>query len=257
MEGLNKFVLKGMTPKETIEQRVKRLKGATLPGVTNTSLDLYYNDLKDESQAYTARLEMWLVNGTRYRTVHARCASFDAALDKIQEYEACLIAGKKTTAFEVYEGKMPSLETADDTDGSSRPLWPFETRAEFTTFTDVLNHFARCDKKGDMHFDPQTVANLPRLRHGMALLVHLPMSDKYPEWGVDWFDYAALNDDGKTVRFVCINDSHTEVFPLDPYSENAIFSKKPLPKVYHLWLHKTRQDIIHALEGSKDLEYHG
>lgn len=101
MEGLKKFVLQGMMPKETIEQRVRRLKGATLPGVEYTSLYLYYNDMKDESQAYTARLEMWLANGTDYRTVHARCASFDAALEKIQEYEACLIAGKKTTTFEV------------------------------------------------------------------------------------------------------------------------------------------------------------
>lgn len=256
MEGLKKFVLKGMTPKETIEQRVRRLKGATLPGVERTSLDLYCDDLEDESQAYTARLEMWLANGIDYRTVHARCASFDAALEKIQEYEACLIAGNGTTAFDVYEGKKPSLETADDTDGGSRPLWPFETRAEFTTFTDVLFHFDRFDKKGVMHSDPQTVADLPRLRHGMAVLIHLPKSDERPEsWGIDWFDYAEFELDGKTVTFVCILDGYEEVFPLDPYS--IIHKKNRLPKVYNLWFSKTRKDIIHALKGKKDEKYYG
>ncbi len=248
MEGLKKFVLKGMMPKETIEQRVKRLKGATLPGVKNTSLDLYYNDLKEnEGQAYTARLEMWLANGTGYRIVHARCASFDDALEKIQEYEVCLIAGKKTNAFEVYEGeRLSGIE--------EHKLWPFETRAEFTTFVDVLCRFDHLNKGGE----PQTVGDLPRLRHGMVLLVHLPKRDNATEWIIDWFDYATLSNDGKSVRFVCIQDGYEhDVYPLDPYSHYAISCGKPLPKAYSLWLNKTRKDIIHELKGDKNAEYRG
>lgn len=141
MGGFKRFVLQGMhADVETIEARVKRLQSATLPGVIHTSLDLYYNDLKGESEAYTARLELWMEDTVSYRTIHARCGSFDEALKKIQEYEACLIAGKKTDGFEVYNGKKHYNEELNDepeTDG------PFETRAEFTTWTDVLNKHMR------------------------------------------------------------------------------------------------------------------
>nr|MCR5818936.1 hypothetical protein [Prevotella sp.] len=151
MGGFKKFVMQGMrTDVETIEDKVKRLKSATLPGVGWTSLDLYYNDLKEENKAYTARLKLWM-DAVNYRVVHARCASFDEALKKIQEYEACLIAGKKTDDFDVYDGKMRYEEKLyDEPDANG----PFETRAEFTTWTDVLVKHERVGKKGEITHDP-------------------------------------------------------------------------------------------------------
>ncbi len=250
MGGLKKFVSQGMqTDVETIEARVKRLKSAILPGVIHTSLDLYYNDLKGESEAYTARLELWLEDTVSYRTIHARCGSFDEALKKIQEYEACLIAGKKTDGFEVYNGKKryeEELSDEPDTNG------PFETRAEFTTWTDVLNKHMRSDKKGEIISDPRTVADLPKLNHGMAVWVPIPDKDNKVRWYVDWFDYARYDKDGKEITFVCIHDGHKGVFPLDPYISDAINQGRQIPQAYTLWLKKTIGDIKAALKNNKE-----
>lgn len=250
MGGLKKFVSQGMqTNVESIEDRVKRLKSATLPGVIHTSLDLYYNDLKGESEAYTARLELWMEDTVNYRTIHARCASFDEALKKIQEYEACLIAGKKTDGFEVYNGKKryeEELIDEPDTNG------PFETRAEFTTWTDVLNKHMRSDKNGEISNEPRTVAELPRLSHGMAVVVPIPQKDGKIRWYIDWFDYAIYKKDTKDVKFVCIHDEHDGIFPLDPYISHALNVGRPVPQAYTLWLKKTIGDIKATLKNNKE-----
>ena len=250
MGGLKKFVSQGMqTDVETIEARVKRLKSAILPGVIHISLDLYYNDLKGESEAYTARLELWLEDTVSYRTIHARCASFDEALKKIQEYEACLIAGKKTDGFEVYNGKKryeEELSDEPDTNG------PFETRAEFTTWTDVLSKHMRSDKKGEIISDPRTVADLPKLNHGMAVWVPIPDKNNKVRWYVDWFDYACYDKDGKEITFVCIHDGYKGVFPLDPYISDAINQGRQIPQAYTLWLKKTIGDIKATLKNNKE-----
>lgn len=251
MGGLKKFVSQGMqTDVETIEARVKRLKSAALPDVIHTSLDLYYNDLKDDErqQAYTARLELWLSDNIHYRTVHARCASFDEALTEIQEYEACLIAGKRTDGFEVYNGKKryeEELSDEPDTNG------PFETRAEFTTWTDVLGKHTRADKKGEFTHDPRTVADLPRLNHGMAVVVPLSIKDGTIRWYIDWFDYACYKKDTKDVKFVCIHDEHEGIFPLDPYISDALNHGRQVPQAYTLWLKKTIGDIKATLKNNE------
>lgn len=251
MEGLKKFVLHGMhTNTESIEARVKRLKSATLPDVIHTSLDLYYNDLKDDErqQAYTARLELWLSDNIHYRTVHARCASFDEALTKIQEYEACLIAGKRTDGFEVYDGKSMEARIWEAEDKKR----PFETRAEFTTWPDVLGKHTRADKKGELNHDPRTVADLPKLNHGMAVVVPIPTKDGTIRWYIDWFDYACYKKDTKDVKFVCIHDEHDGIFPLDPYISDALNQGRQIPQAYTLWLKKTIGDIKATLKNSKE-----
>ena len=47
------------------------------------SLDLYYNDCTDEEHAFTAKIHSAL-----YETIefHARCASFNEALDEVRNY---------------------------------------------------------------------------------------------------------------------------------------------------------------------------
>ena len=248
MEGMKKFVLQGMhTDTETVEARVKRLKSASLPDVINTSLDLYYNDLKAEAEAYTARLELWLDDGLRYRTVHARCASFGEALDRIQEYEARLTDGSDTSGFEIYEGKTQEARIWEAEDRKH----PFETRAEFTTWMDVLDKHTRTDKKGETSFEPRTVADLPRLNHGMAVFVPIHMEDGTIRWYVDWFDYACYKKDTKDVRFVCIHDEHDGIFPLDPYISNALNEGRPVPQAYTLWLKKTIGDVKKHLKNNE------
>lgn len=247
---MKKFVIKGMMPKETIEERVKRLKNATLPDVIHTSLDLYYNNLEDDErqQAYTARLEMWLSDNIHYRIVHARCKSFDEALTKIQEYEACLIAGKRTDGFEVYDREMPEARILEAEDKRR----PFETRAEFTNFRDVLCKHDRVDKKGELTSEPRTVADLPKLNHGMTVLVPLKNENGEIKWTVDWFDYACMANDGKDVRFICIHDGYPGVYPLDPYNSFTIAFGKKLPQAYTLWLKKTIGDVKKYLKKNEE-----
>ncbi len=244
MAGLKNFVTQGMrTDVESVEERVKRLKCAALPGVGRASLDLYYDDRKEDGEAYTARLELRM-DGGGLRTVHARCASFGDALKKIEEYEACLAAGRKTPDFEVCDDYGQDPGDGPDADG------PFETRAEFTTWLDVWDRHLRAGKKGGYTHDPRTVADLPRLNHGMAVAVPVTAKDGTVRWHTDWFDYACYKKDSKEIVFVCIHDEHKEVFPLDPYIGDAINQGRKVPQAYSLWLKKTVGDVRAVLRNS-------
>ena len=250
MNGMKKFVMRAMQPRESLEERVKRLAAAPLPGVTRKSLDLYYNDLAADGKAYTARLEMWLDDLLHYRVFHARCASFDAALEQVRLYENGLTSGKQFIENpEVTEGKKPEMEELVNMANG-----PFETRAEFTTWTDVLDRFNHIDKKGDIDFNPRLVSDLPRLRHGMAVAVPVKR-DGAVKWITDWFDYARYDKDGKDISFVCIHDHYSAVYPLDPWISSAINEGKPIPNAHRLWLKKTTGDVKAALKGDKEKTY--
>ena len=245
---MKKFVIKGMMPRESIEEKMKRLTEAVLPGVHHAMLHLHYDGLRDEKAAYCASLFLTLSDGGNCRMVNASSASFDEALDKIQGYEACLIAGKSTAGFSVYEGKSQETRMLEASD----PRAPFETRAEFTTWVNVLCKHERVDKKGEIIDEPRTVGDLPKLSHGMAVVVPLKTKEGNTRWYVDWFDYACYKKDSKDIRFVCIQNGYDGVFPLDPYITDALNNGRPVPKAYTLWLKKTTGDIKHELKNKDE-----
>ena len=252
LNGMKKFVIKGMQPKETLEERIKRLASCPLPGVAYARLSLFYCDMKASNEAYTATLDMRLTDNEHQRQFFARCASFDKALEQVQLYENGLIAGKQFIENpELIEFRCPEAELHEQV---KREKGPFETRAEFTTSTDVLGKFGRADKKGKISFEPRLVSDLPRLRHGIAVCVPLK---RYGEitWMVDWFDYACYNKEDKEIIFACIHDGYTAIYPLDPYISYAIDTGIPIPNAHRLWLKKTIGDVKAALKNDKEKVY--
>ena len=67
---------------KTLDERLKEIM-ALKEKYGEFSLDLYYNDCVDEREAYTARVHSAIDDKMLF---HAREASFDAALDKAEEF---------------------------------------------------------------------------------------------------------------------------------------------------------------------------
>jgi hypothetical protein len=94
------------------------------------------------------------------------------------------------------------------------------------------------------------VADLPKLNHGMAVLVPLKDDKGNIKWMVDWFDYACMG--GNEVSFICIHDGYAGIYPLDPYNCHTIAFGEKLPQVYTLWLKKTIGDVKKYLKNNKE-----
>lgn len=144
----------------------------------------------------------------------------------------------------------PLIEHRDETHVNENT--PFETRADFTNYSDTLATLLQNEEKfkcGD-----KELQWLPRLRHGMAVLVHMP-DNKHQKWCIDWFDLAEQCADGKGFLFVCVNDSYRAhnhgIYPLNPNTAIVPIFGRELHPAYKKWYEQTCKDIEEALKQIK------